>query len=213
MYTEPTCMSLDSVTLLISMGLGLKAPVPSKDSCRTQHAHNLVSVVFTLAAGCVNVSACYLSVLGWPVISSWTCCGGWQGHPPWSGQCSSPMRAWSSETLWLASSTPLYPAKWTLSYDQKWRRTCTRKFISLIKLQENYEKCCNVFLIKVSASIQREYKLFSKCFLSHRRNRWLVTPGCPGPSCRCIKQTEKKYLHKNPQNYSYDNSEMMSSTL
>lgn len=114
-YTEPTCMSLDSVTLLISMGLGLKAPVPSKDSCRTQHAHNLVCVVLTLAAGCVNASACFLSVLGWPVISSWTCCGDWQGHPLWSGQCSSPMRALSSETLWPASSTPPYPVKWKLS--------------------------------------------------------------------------------------------------
>lgn len=36
-YVEPTCKSLDSVTLLMSMGLGLKAAVPSKESCRKQH--------------------------------------------------------------------------------------------------------------------------------------------------------------------------------
>lgn len=30
---EPTCMSLDNVTLLISIGLGVKAGAPSKDNC------------------------------------------------------------------------------------------------------------------------------------------------------------------------------------
>lgn len=34
-YSTPTCMSLDNVTLLISMGLGLKAAAPSKDNCGT----------------------------------------------------------------------------------------------------------------------------------------------------------------------------------
>lgn len=47
----------------------------------------------------------------WPVISFWACCEGWQSLPLWSCQCSNPMKAWSSETLWWASSMSLYPAK------------------------------------------------------------------------------------------------------
>lgn len=62
---------------------------------------------------CLLVCICIIcvSILGWPVISSWTCCEGWQGHHPWSCRCSSPMTAWFSETLWLASSMLLYPAQ------------------------------------------------------------------------------------------------------
>lgn len=108
-HVQRTCKSLDSVTLLISMGLGLKAAVPSKESCWIRQTNTSQFARF-YAGWCEWKCQCW-SVLGWPVISFWTCCGDWQGPPLWSFQCSSPMLAWSSETLLPASSTPPYPVQ------------------------------------------------------------------------------------------------------
>lgn len=104
-----TCMSLDSVTLLISMGLGLKAEAPSNDSCgrKKPGCHLFTQVPFCLNRDWHDTMSS--RVPGWPAICVWTCCEGWRDLPLCSCRWSSPTTAWSSKTLWRASSTSLYP--------------------------------------------------------------------------------------------------------
>lgn len=97
-----------------------------------------VSLICVCVISCFLVCICqcvWLSIPGWPVIFSWTCCGGWQGRPLWSCRCSSPMTAWSSETLWLASSMLPYPARLRLNFRQKLTVSQYPKIISPTKLQ------------------------------------------------------------------------------
>lgn len=102
--------------------------------------HNLYVCILVILCLLVCICIICVSVLGWPVISSWTCCEGWQGHPPWSCRYSTSMRAWFSETLWLANSMLLYPAWLQSNFRQKLAMTVNNKFISPTKLRNTAQQ-------------------------------------------------------------------------
>lgn len=72
---EPTCMSLDSVTLLISMGLGVKAGAPSKDNYRREDIqYNAATIEFPLFS--INTLYCKMCLCTETVCIS-TCMCTW----------------------------------------------------------------------------------------------------------------------------------------